>query len=60
MYTTILNRSEKEFWTSTLRKIVSQINIHMEIKNGGTGQKNVQKENIKVVDNKEYEVLKVS
>lgn len=60
MYTTILNRSEKEFWNSTLRKIVSQINIHMEIKNGGAGQKNNKKEGTKIVNNKEYEVLKVN
>lgn len=61
MYVTILNRSEKEFWTSTLRKVISQINIHIDLNNKNYKSKNSSYDNNKVViAHKEYEVLKVS
>lgn len=49
VYTTILKRSEKEFWNSTLRKVVSQISIHNDL------YKSEKQEKI----NEDTEVLKV-
>ena len=49
VYTTILKRSEKEFWNSTLRKVVSQISIHNNL------YKSEKQEKI----NEDTEVLKV-
>ena len=50
MYTTILNRQEREFWSSTLRKVISQINIHNDLyKNQGKNSKNTFKENTEVL-----------
>ncbi len=57
MYVTTLCRSEEEFWRSTLRKVISQINIYREIHGGNTSKTDDGKV---VVDNKEYEVFKVS
>lgn len=57
MYVTILNRSEREFWSSTLRKIISQINIHTDLhKKSGSSTKDGKVK----ANNKDYEVLKVS
>lgn len=57
MYVTILNRSEREFWSSTLRKVISQINIHTDLhKRSGSSTKDGKVK----ANNKDYEVLKVS
>ena len=50
VYTTILNRQEREFWNSTLRKVISQINIHNDLyKNQGKNSENTFKENTEVL-----------
>ena len=49
VYTTILKRTEDEFWKSTLRKVVSQIGIHNNL------YKSEKQEKI----NEDTEVLKV-
>lgn len=54
MYVTVLNRSERDFWSSTLRKVISQINMHIDLHNKSNGELKNQKSK-----NKDYEVLKV-
>ncbi|MCI7207697.1 MAG: hypothetical protein MSA15_17090 [Clostridium sp.] len=49
VWTTILNKSEKEFWTSTLKKIISQTNIYIEL-NGGKKEEDDRGEILKVMD----------
>lgn len=49
VYTTILKRTESEFWHSTLRKVVSQISIHNNL------YKNEKQEKV----SEDTEVLKV-
>ena len=49
VYTTILKRTEDEFWKSTLRKVVSQISIHNDLYKSEKQEKT----------NEDTEVLKV-
>jgi hypothetical protein len=52
VYTTILKRQEREFWGATLRKVISQINIHNDLhksQNDNNNTSNTVKENTEVL-----------
>lgn len=39
-YTTTLNRSEDDFWNSTVRKIYSQLDIYLDVNKPAKNKKN--------------------
>jgi hypothetical protein len=55
VYTTILKRQEREFWEATLRKVISQINIHNDLYRNDNKKQN----NASNIVNEDTEVLKV-